>query len=177
MSTGTKNKLLTWLVVLLLVANTATIAFFWLNRGKRPAEPKGSPREFLSKELNFDAKQQEQLKELVAEHRAAAEKIRPEIRKAKEAFFELIKQPGISDSTRLAAAKAVSSQTEALDLLTFDHFKKIRSICTPGQQQQFDNIVQDVIRMLGQPRPGNGMHRPPPPGEGPPGNPPPPPGE
>lgn len=181
MTTGTKNKLLPWLVALLLVANAATITIFWLNRGKRTPEPKGSPREFLSKELSFDTKQQAQLETLVTEHRSAAEKIRPEIRKAKEAFFELIKQPGVSDSDRLAAAKTVSAQTEALDILTFDHFKKIRALCTPGQQQKFDAIIHDVIRMLGQQRPpmrpGGGMQGPPPPGEGPEGQRPPPPTE
>lgn len=181
MYTGTKNKLLVWLVALLLVANASTIAFFWINRGHRPPQPKGAPQEFLSKELGLDTKQQAELEVLVKEHRSAAEQIRPKIREAKEALFELIKQPGTTDSAKQAAARAVSIQAEALDLLTFNHFQKIRNLCTPEQQKKFDAIIQDVIRMIGQQRPPmgprNGMQGPPPPGEGPEGNRPPPPGE
>ena len=44
MNTVAKNKLLTWLVILLLVANAASIAMFWLSRGKNPPPPKGTPR-------------------------------------------------------------------------------------------------------------------------------------
>lgn len=178
MSTG-KNKLLLWLVALLLIANAVTIAFFWLGRGHRPPQLKGSPQEFLSKELSLDTQQQTQLEELVKEHRSAAERIRPKIREAKETLFELIKQPGVTDSAKQAAAKAVSIQTEALDLLAFNHFQKIRALCTAEQQKKFDAIIQDVIRMIGQQRPPmgprNGMQGPPPPpGEGPEGNRPPP---
>lgn len=163
-----KNKLLTWLVVLLLVANAATIAFFWLGRTKQPPGPQGSARDFLVKELNLDAKQQEQFSEMVKEHRSSAEQIRPQIRKAKEAFFDLLKQPGISDSQKLAAAKQVSVQTEALDMLTFAHFQKLRAICNPAQQQKFDVIIHDIIRTMGQPRPPmRPGDRPGPPGEGP----------
>jgi Spy/CpxP family protein refolding chaperone len=180
MNTGTKNKLLVWLVALLLVANAATITLFWLGRNKRPPEPKGSPREFLSKELSLDTKQQAQLEELVKEHRSAAEQVRPKIREAKEAFFELLKQPGVTDSAKQAAAKLVSVQAETLDLLTFGHFQKIRALCNADQQKKFDAIIQDVVRMLGQPRPpmgpGNGRQGPPPDG-GPGGNHPPPPGD
>ncbi len=43
MNHGPKNKLLTWLVVLLLVANAATITMFWLGKAKHPPQPKGPP--------------------------------------------------------------------------------------------------------------------------------------
>ena len=32
-----KNKLLTWLVLLLLIANAGSIAMFWLDKEKQPA--------------------------------------------------------------------------------------------------------------------------------------------
>jgi hypothetical protein len=165
MSAGTKNKLLTWLVVLLLLANAATITLFWLNKTKRPPLPKGSPREFLVTELKFDTKQQEQFDVLVKEHRRAAEELRKKTREAKEAFFDLLKQSSIADSVKLKAAKNVSTYTEGLDLLTLNHFQKVRVLCTTEQQKIFDHLIQDVIEMIG--RPGKPMRPqgPPPPGE------------
>lgn len=169
MNYGTKNKLLTWLVLLLLVANAATIAMFWLNRSKQPPPPKGTPKEFLVKELNLDAAQQGQLETLVKEHREAAEQLRKKVKESKESFFSLLKQGNITDSTKQEAAKTVSIITEELDLLTLNHFQKVRALCNPEQQKKFDDIISQVIVMMAQPRPPIG----PPPG-GPEGNRPPP---
>ena len=164
MNTIAKNKLLTWLVILLLVANAASIAMFWLSRDKRPAAPKGNPQEFLIKELKLDAKQQEQLDVLRKEHRKAADQLREKIKGAKESLFDLLKQANVTDSLKQSAAKKVSTYTEELDLLTLDHFQKIRTLCTAEQQKRFDEIIQQVTRMMGAPRPPPGG----PPHDGPP---------
>ncbi len=192
----TKNKLLTWLVFLLLIANLATIAMFWLGKPKPPRPVLGGgPAEFLMKELQLDSIQQKQFEILRKEHHDSAEKIRAQIKDAKESFFSLLKQTTISDSARQIAAKAVSIQTEKLDLLTFDHFQKLRAICKPEQQKEFDEIMLELTQLISQQRPrgpeGNRPaprdheeHRPPPPegprgerGEGPPPDGPPPPPE
>lgn len=174
MSSTQKNKLLTWLVILLLVANAATIAFFWLNKKQsHPPQPKGSAKDFFTKELNLDPTQQVKVEALVLEHRKAAEELRRKVRAAKESFFELLKQPNVSDSARQAAAKAVSVQTEELDLITFDHFQKVRALCNPEQQKRFDEIILDVTRMMGQPQPPMRPGGPGGPGGPPPNGPPP----
>jgi len=177
MNNGTKNKLLTWLVVLLLIANAITITIFWLSRAKPPQPMRGTPQNFLVESLKLDAKQQEQLEVLVKEHRQAAEHLRMKTKESKEALFDLLKQPNVSDSTKQAAAKAVSVTTEKLDLLTLNHFQKVRALCNSEQQKKFDEIINDVVRMMGQPRPpmGPGSGRPGPPPGGPDGDRPPPP--
>jgi Spy/CpxP family protein refolding chaperone len=169
MNTVAKNKLLTWLVILLLVANAASIAMFWLSRGKNPPPPKGTPQEFLVKELKLDSKQQEQFDSLRKEHRQAADQLREKIKAAKESFFDLLKQTNVSDSLKQSTAKAVSLFTEELDLLTLNHFQKIRSLCTPEQQKKFDEIIQQVTSMMAPPHPpaGPGGRQGPPP-DGPP---------
>jgi Spy/CpxP family protein refolding chaperone len=174
MNPASKNKLLTWLVVLLLIANAATIATFWFSKTKHPPPPKGSPADYLIKELNFDAKQQEQFMLLVNEHRKAADEFRGKIKTAKDSFFDLLKQSNVTDSSKRSAAAAVSSNTEQLDLLTLEHFQKVRALCTPEQQKKFDNIIHQVTSMMAAPRP-MGPGGPEGPGEGPEGDRPPPP--
>jgi len=173
MNTVAKNKLLTWLVILLLVANAASIAMFWLSRGKNPPTPKGTPQEFLVKELKLDSKQQEQFDSLRKEHQEAANQLREKIKTAKESFFDLLKQPDVSDSLKQATAKTVSSFTEELDILTLNHFQKVRSLCTPEQQKKFDEIIQQVTSMMAPPHPPEGPGGP----KGPPPDGPPPPRE
>ena len=166
MNPGTKNKLLTWLVVLLLVANAATIAMFWLGKPKQPRQPKGQPKDFLIKELKLDTAQQAQLEILVKEHQAVVRPLREKIKEAKDNLFDLLKEENVSDSTKRHAAAAVSVITEEIDLFTLNHFQKVRSICNPEQQKKFDEILHQITGMMGQQRPRMGQGGPPRGGQG-----------
>ncbi|MFN8291923.1 MAG: periplasmic heavy metal sensor [Chitinophagaceae bacterium] len=179
MSLTSKNKLLTWLVILLLLANAATITMFWLNRKQRPPAPKGSPKEFLVNELKLDAKQQEQLEALMKAHRQAAEEIRGKVKAAKDSLFALVSRPEAPDSVKQTTAAAAGHYLEQLDVLTLNNFQQIRALCNPVQQKKFDEIIQEVLRMMSQPRPGGpgGQGGPGGPGMPPPDAEPPPPGQ
>ena len=157
----TKNKLLTRLVILLLVANVATITMFWVPRQEQQRREK--PAEFLIRELQLDGKQQDELEILRAAHKEAAVVLRKQLGEAKEIFFALIKQPNVTDSMKLAAAKPVSNITEKLDLLALNHFIKVRAICNEEQQKKFDKIIEQLTEMIskaGEPPPGE-ANRPP----------------
>jgi len=177
MITAFKNRLLIWLVVLLMIANAGIIAMFWIEKSTQPMPRKGAPKDFLVKELKLDAKQQEQLEILVKEHQQAAKELRQKIRTEKETFFNLLKQANVSDSVKQAAARNISIQTEALDIITLNHFKKIRALCNTTQQKKFDEILLEITAMIGQPRPpmGQGRDHQGPPRGGPDGDRPPPP--
>jgi hypothetical protein len=153
MNTFSKNNVLTWLVVLLLIANAISITLFWIGNKKQAPAPPEPPQEFLVKQLQLDASQLKALGILVQQHQEAANQLREKTRAAKEAFFALLQQPVVSDSLKLAAAKKVSNYTEALDLMTFEHFQKVRALCTPGQQTKFDSIIREVTSLIGPPPP------------------------
>lgn len=156
MNTAAKNKTLTWIVVLLLIGNVTSIAIFWINRNTPALSPKGTPAAFLIKELKLDKRQQEQLEILVTQHKEQVPSIRKKVRESKEALFDLLKQYNVSDSVKKAALKSVSINTEILDSITFEHFKKIRELCTAEQKIKFDQIIHQVTSMKAQQRPGDG---------------------
>lgn len=169
MPTHTKNKWLMTLVILLLLVNGVTIAMFWIGRGKEklpppppPQEQGGSPANYLIRELGLDSQQQQRYMVLVKEHQQASAQLRRQIGEEKDRFFGLLRQSTAPDSVKKAAVAAASRQTEALDLLTFEHFQKVRAICTPAQQEKFDRIIQQVTAMMAGPKPG-GPGGPPPP--------------
>jgi hypothetical protein len=169
MEHSAKNKILTWLVMLLLIANATSIAMFWLGKEKQPLpqQQRERPAEFLIRELQLDTKQQEQLEILRAAHKDAAEILRKQLKEVKGHFFALIKQPGVTDSIKLIASKSVSDVTEKLDLLALNHFIKVKLICNAEQQKKFDKIIAQVTEMIskaGEPGPNN-ENRPLPPGE------------
>lgn len=172
MNKGISNRLLLWLVIVLLVANVATLSFLWMGRPAAPPPGDGASK-FLIKELQLDAKQQQQYQALVTEHRDSAEVLRSKIRKAKEQLFEMIKEEGATDSAKQEKVKEVSRYSGDLELLTLHHFEKLRAICTPEQQKKFDSVLQEITRMMGNPRPPMGPdgHQPPGPPPGAPGGP------
>ncbi len=158
-----KNKIFTWLLGLLLLANAATLVFFWIGRPGGDI-PKGSPQEFLTKELNLNKQQQEQFDVLRREHRSKTEALREKVKAAKDELFELIKEPNATDSAKQLAARGVSMLTEEIDINTVNHFQKVRALCTPEQQQKFDGIIRQLTRMMANQRPGRPQG--PPPGDG-----------
>jgi len=183
-----KNKLLTWLVLTLLVANAGTILFFWINRPEKMQGAKGSPREFLVHQLELDSTQLDAFQELIEAHQASARSLKNEIRSAKENLFQMLKQPVIPEPEKMKAVQAVTLKIQALELLNLEHFQKLRALCNDKQKKKFDGLLDQLAGLMaapplagghhpplpeeGHPPPGEG-HRPPPPGEGHP----PPPGE
>ena len=147
------NKNLIFIIVALLLTNIAVLAYFlWLKKPEpvRPPERKGIMIELLQKEVGFDTVKMEQYKQLKDEQRETVRPLFDEMRKAKENFFKLISDPGANDSVINKAADAIAQQQKALDLQTFNHFKKVRALCeTPEQQVKYDSAVVKMFRKMG----------------------------
>lgn len=142
------SKIVSWLIALLVVANITTLAFFWIGHFKNQKE--NSPKEFLSKNLNFSESQKNTYFKLAKEHNESAKIIRDQIKNDKESLFQLLKSDTINDSVRNDKALKVSMSIQALDILTFDHFRKVRAICTEEQKPQFDDLIQKMVNAVNQ---------------------------
>jgi periplasmic protein CpxP/Spy len=164
--TSSKNRILIWSVILLVIVNVAVLVTIWLTH-HRPKPDRGTPADFLIKELGLNNEQQGKLRSLAKEHHEQSMQIRGQIKEARHDLFKLLRQTDVSDSSKKAAADNVAKSLEQLDLLTFDHFRQVRAICTPEQQKKFDQIIEEVLEMIATgPPPGrgphNGEHMPPP---------------
>lgn len=144
------NKFIAWFVGILIVGNLATLTFFWIGHLKNQSV--NSPKEFLAKKLEFSEAQKKSYFKLAEEHNEAAKLIRDQIKFDKENLFKLLKSDTVNDSVRNDAAAQVSSSIQSLDILTFEHFKKVRAICTKEQKQKFDEIIQKMVNSVNQPQ-------------------------
>lgn len=142
-----KNRILIGAVIFLMVANVALMATIWLRQAPHRPE-RGSPADYLVKELGLNAQQQAKLRGLAEQHHKQSEEIREQIKEARHNLFGLLAEPGVNDSMKKAAADEVARHLEELDLLTFDHFQQVRAICDPQQQKKFDEIIEEVLRMI-----------------------------
>lgn len=149
-------------IVFLVIANLATLATFWITRAKRPPGHLEKPSEFLIRELGFNEQQKEQYLKLVKEHQRGSEEILRPGQEIRNRLFTAVERKENTDSLKKLAFQSAFDSKEKLSLLTFEHFQKVRDLCTPKQKEKFDKIIQDVLQMMVVP------HPPGPAGQGPP---------
>lgn len=171
---------------MLMIANVAMLVTFFMTRmHKGPHVEGAAPAKFIESQLGFDEQQKQKFDVLRKEHHHEAEEIRRKINEEEDSLFAMLPDMTGSDSSREQLIKQIAFNKAEIDRMTFDHFRKVREMCSATQQKKFDEIIHDVIKMIAPPPPPGPP--PPPPGaplpprgrpEGlppPPGTPPPPP--
>lgn len=159
-------KLLTTIVILMVLINIALLLMLWMNRPpKAGPSPGGSARDYLVKELSLTAGQTKRYDSLRKRHQEAIIDLQQEIRKRKEDLFATLGEPS-ADSAAIDAAAAKTAAAMALqDKLTYYHFRQVRAMLLPGQQQKFDQVIQKALRMMQSPPPPAGERHAGPPGD------------
>ena len=153
------NQWLSVLTIFLLVVNIVTLTMLWANNKKEVATapvnqpPGGQVFEFVTKELSLNEQQQQQYKILRDEHQRLQRPLADSIKKARDTFFDLLKNMTVKDSVVALYNKKTIALQEQLELVNFKHFQKLRAICDSRQQQKFDEILQSILRRIGGPRP------------------------
>ncbi len=174
------NKWLSFFTIALLMANVVTLGLLWASSNKPPNQAGPPPPEpvfeFVTRQLGLNKKQQEIYSTLREEHQRLQRPAQDSLAMARNAFFELLKNPSVSDSVITLYNKKTLAFQQQIELINFRHFQQLRAIGDSEQQSKFDEIIQTVLRRIaGQGTPGR---RPPPPtGEGERRRPPPPDGE
>jgi hypothetical protein len=130
----------------LLVLNLGLLGWIWFSPQKRPHK-KETPANFLEKELNFTAKQKEQFRLLREDHHAKVQDIRDSVREMKRQFFEHLGKP-MSESDIESVTIDIAKKMARIDKITFQHFREVRQMCTPAQQQKFDEVIDEMLERL-----------------------------
>jgi len=160
MSNTTNNRWFTIITLLLLTANIVTLALLWTNKKPDrehfnpppPPQQGGQVFEFVTRELNLDSAQQSTYKILRDEHQSQVRPLQDSIGRAKDSFFDLLKQENVSDSLVESASKKIGNLEQQRDVFTFRHFQKLRAICNNEQKNKFDSVIQQALRQMAPPR-------------------------
>jgi len=151
------KKFTAWTIGILLVLNLASLAalgiethVFDFDRWKDDdrKDHKDRVTRYLVKNLDFNEQQSEELKALTQEHRNQIRPVFEEIRdKRRELLNELTSaEPDTVTLNKLTAevGQLVSHQ----ERLTYQHFKDIRSLCTPEQLDNYDQVMTKLMRYM-----------------------------
>jgi periplasmic protein CpxP/Spy len=142
--------------------NLAMLIFFLVLNNPGQRNSRGRDQNgisgLLQKEVGFTKAQLDIYQSLRKDHFDKIHKLFDDLRKAKTDFYTLIYTSQVSDSSLKRAADLIAEKQKTLDLQMFNHFEKVRNICTPDQLQKFDStIIKKVISRMTA-RPGKEGH-------------------
>ncbi len=149
MNSVTKNKSLVSIIIFLLITNIAMLIFFVVLNKPPQKDVRGHDQNgmsgMLQKEVGFSKDQIDTYQSLRKDQMDTIHVLFDELRKSKMEFYNLIYSSQVADSSLNKAADIIAERQKALDLHMFDHFKKVRNICTPDQLQKFDSTIKKVL--------------------------------
>jgi periplasmic protein CpxP/Spy len=156
MSTS-KNRSLIFIITVLLLTNIAVLGYFlWFKKSDKPTKPggdRGSGIETpLKKEVGFNEEQLTQYKQFREEQMKAIKPMSEDMRKTKDSLFRTMSNENANDSVVNSIADAIAQKQKAMDLRMYNHFKRIRGLCTPEQLPKYDSVIQRMMRKMGKPR-------------------------
>jgi Spy/CpxP family protein refolding chaperone len=143
----TINKNWLWVIAGILLVNVSLLAFILLGG------PRHQPPDFLLEKLNFSEEQKEKFGELKGEHRSTINRQRSEIDALKDKLYENFSSKSFTDEEARKITKKIGQREAEGDLLTFQHFREIRNMCTPEQQGKFDRLINEIVRGMNGPIP------------------------
>ena len=114
----------------------------------------------LQERLSFSDEQMAAFELAKDKHHQASQQLQEESRKLKNELFDQITTDN-EDAAR-DISKRIGENKEALEWLTYEHFKELRAICKEDQLDEFDEIIKRIAQQM---HAGPG-HPPGPPGEG-----------
>lgn len=138
-------KILTVAVVLLLLTNIALVFFMFFRHPKGPDRRRKDPSEMMVKELNMTPDQQKQFREMKDAHFQSVKPLFDSMRAEKSTLIDLLKEKEVSDSLFTAYNKNILEKQARIDRLTFEHFRKVRTLFTPEQQPRFDSLLRKMM--------------------------------
>ncbi|EHQ28328.1 Spy/CpxP family protein refolding chaperone [Mucilaginibacter paludis] len=157
-----------WLavVIILLIINSGVLALMWFHKS-RPGHgnygPAMEPKDILISTLSLTTKQQELFAVMRNKHRQLTNTLSRQNHLLHDSLFNYIKAPKIDTALINRLSDRISNNQSLVEKATLYHFRELRAILTMAQQQKFDSIIQDVVRMMSGPgrKPGQrlgGLH-------------------
>jgi periplasmic protein CpxP/Spy len=153
MNTITKNKWFLFLLGFLFLANIALLLSFFVF-GERSGSYKDTRNSqpgsgYLSKELLLSKEQDSAFAKMKEEHFKTMKPLWAEIRQTKDSLFRQMNNPNLDDTAISAFTERIAAKNKVADELMFRHFRELRKLCTPEQQQKLDTLIPQMLNRGG----------------------------
>lgn len=143
-----KSKFQQIIILLLLLINTGTLTFMWINRPPHPHFPPGRAGsgafDFIVHETKMNGEQQEKYSALRDEHRDEIKKTQEKIHLLKKEIYDHFPD----EKTMRANAHKIGNLQIKTEEVTYQHFLSVRALLEPDQQEIFDRIIPEATAMM-----------------------------
>lgn len=138
--------------IILIILNLALIFFLVAGPLRKPPrmDREGNPGNYLTEKLKFTEQQKTEFDKLREAHHDSVKSLKERGKELREKFYDGLKsntENKITDSLSLMIAE----NQKQIELVTYQHFKDVKQLCTDEQKTIFNNIIQDVIEQMGRP--------------------------
>ncbi len=148
-----KNNGLKYLVIAALLVNAATLLFFWFIPPPHPGRPQKGKGDLISKELDFSKEQQAAFTTLRKQHHRTHDSLLQIISEKRQVLYAQ------KIATLDSIIHDIGQLQEQIERITYQHFAKVREICTLEQQAKLDKMLAGAVQRVLMPNEGK---RPPP---------------
>lgn len=151
-----KNRNLVITIIVLVIVNIFTLSLLWLGKPK-PMNLRVDERveddslrilNMLKDKLEFSNEQAEQFMGLRLEHKDKTSKLGEEIMELRKEMFDKVMYADNSTLSDSLLNLSLEKQSQ-IEKLTFEHFLKVKQICTPEQQKK---LFEMMSKLLGPPQ-------------------------
>ena len=170
------------LTLLLVLCNLGILLTIWIKPDRPrfhdgPSGGHGGPRNFMFESLKPDENQTKAFDVLINEHHAKMEELKDQGHEIRQVYFMTLTLPNTTQHTKDSLAGAIALNQQQIESFTYEHFSKIRTLCTETQKATFDKILPQMLEMMRSPHGESPQHgrphgeepnrpEPPPPPEG-----------
>jgi len=154
MSTGSRNKILIFIIAVLLIANIAMLVVYKKSEDEKKVIADRSRfglTPFLKEQIKFTEPQMTDFEKLKTKQKETLRPIFDSLKSAKTDLYSLLDKPAISDSTVNLLASNIGKYQGEIDYKFFTYFQNVRNLCTPEQRAKFDTLFppywQKMINM------------------------------
>jgi protein CpxP len=162
-----ENKIISFLILVLIILNLSTLAFCWIlwsrverNQDFRQGMSDNHPmeRNIIEDQLKLNAEQRKEFSQFREKHFASKRIINDKINSIRDQLFDMIKSdhPDSNALNNLAAKIGEAEAQKQLEIVR--HFEDLRKVCNPDQKDKFDTWINDVVKLIcpqGPPPPHN----------------------
>jgi len=143
------------IIIILLFINIASLLFIWTHKPhpeQPPRDRQPDAASFLIHELKLNKEQQQKYEKLVSEHHSSVEKINESDHSFHKLFFDLLQGNHPDTLKANQIADSIGNNKKKMEMLTFNHFLELKSLCNEEQKKKFDDVIMEALRIMN-PRP------------------------
>jgi hypothetical protein len=142
-----KEKLLMYLVIVLVLINAIILSFLLLNK-QNPAPRKQEVFQLIQHELLLEEKQIEEFEKLRHTHREQMNALDKKFKETLITYFSLLRDSNKELFNQDSLENVLAAIEKEKATITLNHFKKVKTILHKDQRVKFDELIPELITVM-----------------------------